>query len=111
MSSRPAPSPAFLAGRIFLPFALGYYLSYLLRTVNAVISPDLTRNDKEKQKWSGGPITGDNTGVEVYGTIFSIAESRAQRGVIWVGSDDGLPSAGCSSPPARACPRWPAAAA
>ncbi len=27
---------------IFLPFALGYYLSYLLRTVNAVISPDLT---------------------------------------------------------------------
>ena len=31
-------------GRIFLPFALGYYLSYLLRTVNAVISPDLTRD-------------------------------------------------------------------
>lgn len=30
-------------GRIFLPFALGYYLSYLLRTVNAVISPELTR--------------------------------------------------------------------
>ncbi|MDX5444964.1 MAG: MFS transporter [Zoogloeaceae bacterium] len=27
---------------LFLPFALGYYLSYLLRTVNAVISPDLT---------------------------------------------------------------------
>ena len=27
------------------------------------ISPDLTRNDKTKQKWSGGPITGDNTGV------------------------------------------------
>jgi len=29
---------------IFLPFALGYYLSYLLRTVNAVISPELTRD-------------------------------------------------------------------
>lgn len=29
--------------RIFLPFALGYYLSYALRTVNAVIAPDLTR--------------------------------------------------------------------
>jgi predicted MFS family arabinose efflux permease len=29
--------------RLFLPFAAGYYLSYLLRTVNAVISPDLTR--------------------------------------------------------------------
>ncbi len=54
------------------------------------ISPDLTRNDKSKQQWSGGPITGDNTGVEVYGTIFSIAESPVQRGVIWAGSDDGL---------------------
>ncbi len=42
MSSPYSPSSAFLAGRIFLPFALGYYLSYLLRTVNAVISPDLT---------------------------------------------------------------------
>nr|HRC86701.1 glycosyl hydrolase [Thermoanaerobaculia bacterium] len=51
---------------------------------------DLTRNDKEKQKWSGGPITGDNTGVEIYCTIFSIALSPAEKGVIWVGSDDGL---------------------
>ncbi len=42
MSPSSAPSSAFLAVRIFLPFALGYYLSYLLRTVNAVISPDLT---------------------------------------------------------------------
>jgi photosystem II stability/assembly factor-like uncharacterized protein len=54
------------------------------------ISPDLTRNDKSKQKWSGGPITGDNTGVEVYDTIFVIAESAARKDVIWVGSDDGL---------------------
>jgi len=54
------------------------------------ISPDLTRNDKAKQKWAGGPITGDNTGVEVYDTIFSIAISPRERGVIWVGSDDGL---------------------
>ncbi len=43
MPARPAPSSLFLVSRIFLPFALGYYLSYLLRTVNAVISPDLTR--------------------------------------------------------------------
>ena len=56
----------------------------------AAISPDLTRDDESKQLWSGGPITGDNTGVEVFGSIFSIAESRVQRGVIWVGSDDGL---------------------
>lgn len=37
----PAQAPG-AWGRIFLPFALGYYLSYLLRTVNAVISPELT---------------------------------------------------------------------
>jgi MFS family permease len=29
--------------RVFLPFAAGYYLSYLLRNVNAVIVPELTR--------------------------------------------------------------------
>ena len=55
-----------------------------------VISPDLTRNDKSKQKWAGGPITGDNTGVETYGTVFAIAESPKQKGLIWAGSDDGL---------------------
>ncbi len=54
------------------------------------ISPDLTRNDRSKQKWSGGPITGDNTGVEVYDTIYAIAESPKERGVLWAGSDDGL---------------------
>lgn len=53
-------------------------------------SDDLTRNDKTKQKWSGGPITGDNTGVEVYGTIFALAESPKQKGILWAGSDDGL---------------------
>jgi hypothetical protein len=53
------------------------------------ISPDLTRNDKTKQKWSGGPITGDNTGVEYYGTIFALAESPRQKGLLWAGSDDG----------------------
>jgi photosystem II stability/assembly factor-like uncharacterized protein len=54
------------------------------------ISPDLTRNDKSKQDYSGGPLTRDNTGVEVYGTIFALAESPRQVGVIWTGSDDGL---------------------
>jgi photosystem II stability/assembly factor-like uncharacterized protein len=67
----------------------------IFRTVDGgqsweVISPDLTRNDKSKQKWSGGPITGDNTGVETYGTVFAIAESPRQKGLIWAGSDDGL---------------------
>jgi photosystem II stability/assembly factor-like uncharacterized protein len=54
------------------------------------ISPDLTRNDPSKQKWAGGPITGDNTGVEFYDTIFAVAESPLLAGVIWAGSDDGL---------------------
>ncbi|MGH8496136.1 MAG: WD40/YVTN/BNR-like repeat-containing protein [Gammaproteobacteria bacterium] len=54
------------------------------------ISPDLTRDDESKQEWSGGPITGDNTSVEHYGTIFAVAESPLEAGVIWAGSDDGL---------------------
>jgi photosystem II stability/assembly factor-like uncharacterized protein len=54
------------------------------------ISPDLTRNEKEKQAASGGEITKDNTGVEYYNTIFTLAESLHERGVIWAGSDDGL---------------------
>jgi photosystem II stability/assembly factor-like uncharacterized protein len=54
-----------------------------------VISPDLTRNDRSKQKWSGGPITGDNTGVETWGTVFALAESPKEKGLIWAGSDDG----------------------
>jgi photosystem II stability/assembly factor-like uncharacterized protein len=56
----------------------------------APISGDLTRNDRSRQEWSGGPITGDNTGVEYFCTVFAIAESPVQRGVIWAGSDDGL---------------------
>jgi len=55
-----------------------------------VISPDLTRNDPDKLKPSGGPITRDNTGAEVYCTIFALAESSLQAGLIWAGSDDGL---------------------
>jgi photosystem II stability/assembly factor-like uncharacterized protein len=54
------------------------------------VSGDLTRNDKQKQQWSGGPITGDNTGVEVYCTIFALAESPIQKGLLWAGTDDGL---------------------
>src|SRR5690606_14028405 len=54
------------------------------------ISPDLTRNDPEKLGPSGGPITKDHTGVEVYCTVFAFAESPVQRGLLWAGSDDGL---------------------
>jgi photosystem II stability/assembly factor-like uncharacterized protein len=54
------------------------------------ISPDLTRNDKSKQQPSGGDITLDDTGTEYYDTIFSVAESLITKGLIWVGTDDGL---------------------
>jgi photosystem II stability/assembly factor-like uncharacterized protein len=53
------------------------------------ISPDLTRDDASKQGWSGGAITGDNTGVETYDTIFAVAESPLAAGLIWAGTDDG----------------------
>ena len=46
------------------------------------ISPDLTRNDKAKQ--NGGRLE------EYYSTIFTLAESPREKGVIWAGSDDGL---------------------
>ncbi|WP_411893884.1 VPS10 domain-containing protein [Winogradskyella sp. A2] len=55
-----------------------------------IISPDLTRNDPEKLKSSGGPITQDNTAVEYYCTIFVAQESPLKEGLLWVGSDDGL---------------------
>jgi photosystem II stability/assembly factor-like uncharacterized protein len=54
------------------------------------ISPDLTRNDKAKQKPSGGDITLDITSVEYYDTVFALAESPRQKGVLWAGTDDGL---------------------
>ncbi|HQZ89037.1 MAG TPA: glycosyl hydrolase [Thermomicrobiales bacterium] len=53
------------------------------------ISPDLTRGDPETLGPSGGPITKDNVSTEFYGTIFAFAESPAQQGVLWAGSDDG----------------------
>ena len=54
-----------------------------------LVSPDLTRNEKEKLVSSGGPITKDNTSVEYYATIFAVNESPVKEGVIWAGSDDG----------------------
>ena len=53
------------------------------------ISPDLTRNDRAMQQISGG-LTPDNIGVEYGNVVYAIAESRAQAGVIWAGTNDGL---------------------
>lgn len=54
------------------------------------ISPDLTRHDPATLEPSGGPITKDTSGAEIYATIFAFVESPHERGVFWAGSDDGL---------------------
>ena len=54
-----------------------------------VISPDLTLNDRSRMGLSGG-LTGDNIGVEYAGTVFGIAESPVEEGLIWAGTNDGL---------------------
>jgi len=68
---------------------------YLLRTRDLgktweEVSPDLTRNQKEKQGKGGGPYTNEAVGAENYGTLSYIIESPHEKSVIWTGSDDGL---------------------
>ncbi len=53
------------------------------------ISPDLTAFTPETQVVSGTPITIDVTGEEHFSVIYEIQESPHERGVIWVGSNDG----------------------
>jgi photosystem II stability/assembly factor-like uncharacterized protein len=67
---------------------------YLLRTTDmgktwTAASPDLTRNDKEKQGKPGVPYTNEAVGAENYGTLAYILESPFEKGVIYTGSDDG----------------------
>ncbi|MEJ2319730.1 MAG: glycosyl hydrolase [Gemmatimonadales bacterium] len=76
------------------PDVLYHTSQYVHRSTNGgqsweTISPDLTKDDVTKQEYAGKPITMDNTGVEVYGTIFAFEDSPYERGVLWVGSDDG----------------------
>jgi photosystem II stability/assembly factor-like uncharacterized protein len=72
-----------------------YQASHVLhRTVDdgvtwEVISPDLTANEPQYQIVPGNPITRDVTGEEVYSSIYSMDESPIERGVIWVGANDG----------------------
>ena len=54
------------------------------------ISPDLTRHDPKTMGHSGGPITGDMNGPEVYATVFALGPSKRDVNVLWAGSDDGL---------------------
>lgn len=68
---------------------------YLLKTTDMgrtwkEVSPDLTRNEKEKQGKGGGPYTNEAVGAENYGTLAYVMESPLEKGVIYTGSDDGL---------------------
>src|SRR5271170_3659230 len=68
---------------------------HLFKTMNGgksweIISPDLTLADPKTLGDSGGPITKDQNGPEIYGTIFTIAPSHTDPQTIWTGSDDGL---------------------
>jgi len=77
------------------PSILYYGTQLLLRSADrgvtwTEISPDLTKNDVDKQGLNGGPLTPENVGAEFYGTIFYVVESPHESGTIWVGSDDGL---------------------
>ncbi len=68
--------------------------STLFRSTNEgqsfqIVSPPLARNDPRTLGASGGPITKDQTGVETYGTVFTLAESFQSANVLWAGSDDG----------------------
>ncbi|MEM7484280.1 MAG: glycosyl hydrolase [Bacteroidota bacterium] len=55
-----------------------------------VISPDLTRNEIEKQGQGGGPYTNEAAGGENYNTLMYLVESPHEKGVLYAGSDDGL---------------------
>jgi photosystem II stability/assembly factor-like uncharacterized protein len=77
------------------PHVLYHAAQLLLRSADGgetwqEASPDLTRNDKRKQGFSGGPIGHEITGVEVYDTIFALAESPRDPAILWAGTDDGL---------------------
>ena len=54
------------------------------------ISPDLTRATPETLQPTGGPINRDSVGAEVYATVWALAESPHEPGVLWAGTDDGL---------------------
>jgi photosystem II stability/assembly factor-like uncharacterized protein len=83
---------------VFSPFdpnTLYTSSQYLYKTTNdgqswQRISKDLTKADPKTLGDSGGPITHDQNGPEIFGTIFTIAPSRKEPNTIWTGSDDGL---------------------
>ena len=75
------------------PSVIYHGANVLLRTADrgyswTEVSPDLTRNEADKQGQGAGPYTNEN--IEQYNTIFSFAESAHDADTLWVGTDDGL---------------------
>ncbi len=71
-----------------------YGMNYLLKTSDKgvtwqIVSPDLSKNDPAKNQKGTGGLTPENTGAEVYATIYSVSESPVAKGLIWAGTDDG----------------------
>jgi photosystem II stability/assembly factor-like uncharacterized protein len=79
----------------FDPATIYYGSQYLHKSSDrgltwSVISEDLTSNDPDMQTFrSSGGLTPDVTAAENYTTIVAVTASKLQRGVIWVGTDDG----------------------
>jgi photosystem II stability/assembly factor-like uncharacterized protein len=76
------------------PDVLYYGSQYVHRTRDKgvtweIMSPDLTAKPECCQGASGEPITRDVTGEEFYSTLYAIAESPVEKGVIWTGANDG----------------------
>jgi predicted MFS family arabinose efflux permease len=59
--------------RVFVPFALGYFLSYLLRVVNAVIAPDLVREIG---------LTAADLGLLTSANFFAFAAAQLPLGIL-----------------------------
>ncbi len=81
--SRTDPNEVYLGGNV------------VFRSTNggrtwAPISGDLTRNDKSKQPFPGGPVSHGSARAETYDTILAITIAPTDPRVIWVGTDDGL---------------------
>ena len=53
------------------------------------ISPDLSYADPSTLRFPGGPIHSDNTGVEVFATVFELTVSPHDAATLWAGTDDG----------------------
>ena len=76
------------------PSTIYYGSHFLHKSTNKgasweVVSPDLTTNDPKLQPKETGGLTQDITGAETHTTILAIAPSYKEKGVIWVGTDDG----------------------